>query len=216
MKKQWSSVERMLLFSICFTIFLLGFRFLYFGQLQFVFYLWNLFLAIIPLLLSRQLSKWKKLNVKVFVVLLCWLLFLPNAPYIITDIFHFFERPPVPKWFDLLLVTSAAWNGLMIGIVSLMQVEQFLSLHFSSLKVNVSMMIILLSCSYGIYVGRFLRFNSWDIVTNTQALAHQLEKSFLYPRLYLSIWAFTMFFGAFFWLVYQTIKKLPINIGSQA
>src|SRR4051812_7090073 len=107
MIKRWSGIESMLLLSVSFTIFLLAFRFLYFRHFQFGFYLWNLFLAIIPLLLSRQLHKWKKINLPVLVVLVWWLLFLPNAPYLITDIFHFRPRPHVPMWFDLLLVISA-------------------------------------------------------------------------------------------------------------
>lgn len=213
---QWKGVERMLMLSVSFTIFLIAFRSLYFKQTEFLFYFWNLFLAIIPLLLSRQLHKWKKLNVAIIPVLVCWLLFLPNAPYIITDIFHFYERAPIPMWFDLLLVTSAAWNGLMLGIISIMQVEQFLRLHFSSLKVNLSMMAIILSCAYGIYIGRFLRFNTWDVVTNTNSLIHQITRSFIYPKQHLSIWAFTLFFGALLWLAYYTIKKLPSIIGSGA
>lgn len=208
MKTKWSSVERMMWISISFTLFLVAFRFLYFAQLQFGFYLWNLFLAILPLLLSRQLYKQKKLNLKALIILACWLLVLPNAPYIITDIFHFFERPPVPKWFDLLLVTSAAWNGLMLGIVSLMQVEQFLAIHFSSWKVNAYISGILLLTAYGIYIGRFLRFNSWDVLTNSSSLARQLGSSFLFPWRHVSTWAFTIFFSAFFWLVYYTIKKI--------
>lgn len=212
MIKRLSGIETMLLLSVSFTIFLIVFRFLYFGHLDFMFYPWNLFLAVIPLMISRQLFRWKKLTLTVFPLLLCWLLFLPNAPYIITDIFHFYERPPVPKWFDLLLVTSAAWNGLMLGIVSLLQVEHFLRLHLSSFKVNISVAAIILLCAYGIYVGRFLRFNSWDVLTNTNAVLHQLGSSIVHPAHHISIWAFTMFFGAMLGLVYYTIKKLPIII----
>lgn len=147
-------------------------------------------------------------------MLFWWILFLPNAHYIITDIFHFYPRAGVPVWFDLLLVTSAAWNGLMLGIVSLLQVEQFLRLHITAFKVNVSMFAIILSCAYGIYVGRFLRFNSWDVLTNTNALVHQLGCSFIYPTHHTGIWAFTVFFGALLWLVYYTIKKLPSIIAT--
>ena len=97
----------------------------------------------------------------------------------------------------------------MIGIVSLMQVEQFLRLQISSVKVNILMVAIILSCAYGVYLGRFLRFNSWDVITNSNALLHQVGRSFIYPAQHISVWAFTMFFGALLWLVYYTVKKLP-------
>jgi len=150
MIKGWRSIESTLFLSISFTLALIAFRFIYFRQLQFTFYVWNLFLAAIPLLLSRQITRLKKLNMRALFLLIWWLLFLPNAPYIITDIFHFYERPGVPKWYDLLLITSAAWNGLITGIVSLLQVEEFLTKCLSSLKVNLVMAAAILSCAFGI------------------------------------------------------------------
>jgi uncharacterized membrane protein len=98
MSRQWRSIERTLFLSLSFTIALLAFRFMYFGERQFAFYIWNFFLAVIPLLISRQLTQLKKLNVAAVFLLMWWLLFLPNAPYIVTDIFHFSPRPPVPAW----------------------------------------------------------------------------------------------------------------------
>src|SRR4051812_8337461 len=111
MTKRWSEIETAIFLSISFTIFLLAFRLLYWGQINFFFYLWNLFLAIIPLVISKFIWRRKKIDLITIVALLGWLLFLPNAPYLITDIIHFYEKPPVPTWFDLLLVTSAAWAG---------------------------------------------------------------------------------------------------------
>lgn len=213
MTKRWSSVESILFLSVSFTIALLTFRCIYFAQLQFVFYVWNLFLAIIPLLLSRQLSRSKKLNTSALFLLTWWLLFLPNAPYIITDIFHFYERPPVPKWFDLLLVTSAAWNGLIIGIVSLLQVEEYLTRCLSSLKVNLVIAAAIISCAFGIYVGRFMRFNTWDVLTNPVILLRQVGVKVIYPHHHLGTWAFTVLFATLLWLVYQTIKRLSVFIG---
>ena len=208
MSHRWKNVESKLLLSVCFTLFLIAFRIVYWKEVIFLFYVWNLILAVIPVIISRSLIRFDKLNYKVLPILVAWLLFLPNAPYVITDIFHFFERPPVPKWFDLLLVTSAAWNGLMLGIVSLLQVEEFLSKHVSALKVNVIMMASIAACAFGIYLGRFSRFNSWDIITNPSKLTKHIGKTILFPQDSIRTWAFTLLFGTMLWLVYSTLKKL--------
>jgi uncharacterized membrane protein len=126
MIKKLNGFERMVLLSILFTIILVVIRYLSTSDQQYFFYPWNLFLATVPYFFSRRLKKYKQINLKVMATLCCWLLFLPNAPYVITDFFHFEERPPVPYWFDLLLVVSGAWNGAVLGITSLMQVERFL------------------------------------------------------------------------------------------
>ncbi|HXL58421.1 MAG TPA: DUF1361 domain-containing protein, partial [Chitinophagaceae bacterium] len=89
MIKKLSDFEKMILLSISFTIALVAVRFLYTDDVQYFFYPWNLFLATVPYFFSRQLNRYKKISTKVIVVLLCWLLFLPNAPYLITDLFHF-------------------------------------------------------------------------------------------------------------------------------
>jgi uncharacterized membrane protein len=209
MKKSWTAVERMLLLSVAFTILLITLRLLYFKQVAFLFFVWNLFLAVIPLVMSNRLTRMKKLNLKAVIFLIGWLLFLPNAPYIITDIFHYKERPPVPAWYDLLLITSAAWNGLIIGVVSLLQVEEFLQDKVAPIILKIFIPVTILACSFGIYLGRFLRFNSWNVLTNPNILLHQSATRFLNPFDNIKTWGFTFLFGAMLWLVFFTIKKLP-------
>jgi uncharacterized membrane protein len=103
--------------------------------------------------------------------LAAWLLFIPNSFYIITDLVHFTHIRTAPKWFDLLLIFSFAWNGILCGIISLRRVESLMILlrgkQFSVFLVFVVMWL----CSFGIYIGRFLRYNSWDIITNPFSLA---------------------------------------------
>ena len=210
MSRPWPRIERTVFLSICFTIALLAFRFIHFKEVQFAFYIWNFFLAVVPLFVSRILRRFKKLNVASLFLLIGWLLFLPNAPYIITDIFHFYQRPPVPYWYDLLLVTSAAWNGLIIRIVSLLQVEEFLRKCFSSVVVNLIMATSIISCAFGIYLGRFMRFNSWDILTKPVALFRHIAANIVYPQHHVRTWAFTILFSALLWLVYRTIKMLSV------
>src|SRR4051794_33418435 len=112
MKLQVSNISKMLLLSVGFTMLMLAVRMAYSSTLEYSFYGWNTFLAAIPYLISTQLLRLRKIHVTAVVMLCVWLLFFPNAPYIITDLLHYEERPPVPFWYDILLVISAAWNGL--------------------------------------------------------------------------------------------------------
>ena len=209
MKNKITSVEKMLMLSISFTMALLAIRIWRTAELTYIFYTWNLFLAIIPFLLSRRLESQARLGFASMLLIAGWLLFFPNAPYIITDLFHYKERPPIPKWFDLLLVTSAAWNGLLLGIASLMQVENFLAKHIKAVWVRVAVFSSMVLCGYGIYIGRFLRFNSWNIVTKPSILVHASAQHIMQPQEHLKTWGFTFLFALMFGLIYFTLKELP-------
>jgi uncharacterized membrane protein len=202
-----SSTEKMLAVSMAFTMVLLAFRIIYSGSLSYIFYVWNLFLAVVPLLMSRKLQTREALNGKTFLILFAWIIFLPNAPYVVTDIFHYRERWPVPKWYDLLLVTSATWNGLMAGFFSMMQVERFLLNLLNKKQVQRCMFLVLLLCGYGIYIGRYLRFNSWDIIADPFQLITNLSQHFLLPHEYLPVWKFTLLFSIMLGIIYYTLKQ---------
>ena len=195
--------------SVGFTLSLLFVRAIYTESLTYFFYTWNLFLAIVPLVLSGLLSKQKTLNYKSILLLGLWLLFLPNAPYLVTDIFHFFERPPVPMWFDLMLVVSGAWNGILLCMISLFKVERFLKSVYRPRFINVLMFLLLIPCGYGIYIGRFLRYNSWDVFTDPLGIIKTSTHHLHHPFQSLNVWLFTFVFAAFLGIVYFTIKKLP-------
>lgn len=208
--RRFTAIEKMLAVSLGFTMILLVFRIIYSGNLSYIFYVWNLFLAVVPLLISRKLQKHQTYNTKTTLLLLTWLLFLPNAPYVVTDLFHYKERWPVPKWYDLLLVTSAAWNGLMAGFISVMQTEQFISRWLSKRRTQLIILLVFFLCSYGIYVGRFLRFNSWDVITDPFELIVEAGKHFVLPHEYLSVWKFTALFSLMLTIIYQTLKQFTI------
>jgi uncharacterized membrane protein len=204
---KFNAIEKMLAVSLGFTLVLLAFRVVYSGDLSYIFYVWNLFLAVVPLLLSRKLRTRQTFNGETIFILFAWILFLPNAPYVVTDLFHFSERAPVPKWYDLLLVTSATWNGLMTGFISVMQAEQFFSRLLSKKKTQMVIVLIFFLCGYGIYIGRFLRFNSWDVLAHPFRLLIQSGKHVLLPHAYLPVWKFTMLFGIMLLIIYHTLKQ---------
>jgi len=204
-----TTTEKLLLLSVSFTLVLVICRIYYAQNLNYVFYAWNLFLAAIPLLLSRKLDTANQLTYRKMALLAVWLLFLPNASYLVTDILHFKERYPVPKWFDMLLVSSAAWNGLLLGFVSMLQVEAFLLRCISRKKVNFIMITCTALCGYGVYIGRFLRFNSWDVMTNPFDLLEEIGSHFFFPFDHLRVWAFSFSFAMMLLIAYRVIKTLP-------
>jgi uncharacterized membrane protein len=208
MKTKITATNKMLILSVAFTMILLAIRIALTNSLTYLFFVWNIFLAIIPLVSSNYLLKQQKLGIKSIIIIFGWLFFYPNAPYIITDFFHYVERPPVPYWFDLLICISAVWNGLILGLISLIQVEAFLSRHLKPTIVKAIVLASFLLCGYGIYIGRFLRFNSWDIVTDIDGLFDASLQRIIHPFHHTSTWSFTLLFAVMMAVFYYTIKSI--------
>jgi uncharacterized membrane protein len=203
-----SSLEKMLMGSILFSVLLILLRYYLTKEFTYGFYLWNTLLAILPVLFSRLLLRFHQFNLKAILLIAIWLLFFPNSAYMITDLFHFSERSPVPLWYDLLIVFLPAWNGLLLGIISLMQVELFLSGQMKPVWVKISMSISFLLCGYGIYLGRFLRFNSWDLIVRTRTLLYTCAGHVFHPFHHIELWSFTVLFGVLFGITYLTLQKM--------
>lgn len=211
MKIQLNNTEKVIAVSVSFTIALLAVRIFFTGSTIYLFYPWNIFLGTLPLFFSSRLLKRHSLNWKTFSLMGCWLLLLPNAPYLVTDIFHFEERPPVPYWYDLLIVVSGAWNGMLLFIISLMQMEQFLRRVINKRWLNMAMLVLLFASGYGIYLGRYLRYNSWDVITKPVTIASSSINHVIHPFQNISLWVFTFLFSSFLSIVYFSVKYLPAN-----
>lgn len=211
MSRKLSSLEKMLIVSIGFNMLMLAVRMLVTKELTYGFYVWNTFLAVLPVVFSHLLQRCRSISFRAVLCIIGWLGFFPNAPYIITDLIHYLPDPHVPQWYDLTLVITAAWNGLLLGVVSLMQVEQFLSQHLKPRQVQIAEVISCVLCGYGVYIGRYLRFNTWDTITDPASLITIMLGHFFMPFHYKSVWAFTLLFGAMFAIVYYTLKQLRIK-----
>ena len=165
---------------------LVAFRYAYTGQRSYAGLVWNLFLAWIPLGFALLAWKFKTSRRSLVMCSLCWLLFFPNAPYIVTDIVHFRARPPMPVWFDLLLLQLFIWLGLWLGFVSLYWMQRLVAERFSG-RVGWIFAVVVLSLSgFGIYLGRYGRWNSWDVlrapVQLSSDIATHLSNPWSQPR----------------------------------
>lgn len=197
--------------SMLLSLALIVFRIHYSQSPVFRFLLWNLFLAAIPfgistalLLLPKRLLSQGLLAVAGSV----WLLFFPNAPYILTDLFHLHPRSGIPLWFDLILLLSFAWNGLMLGFISLKDMQEILSEKFGAISGWFFCGFSLFLGSFGIYLGRYLRWNSWEIFTNPQPLLIDILDRIQDPMTHPRTVGMTLLFSAFLFLSYLTLKVL--------
>jgi uncharacterized membrane protein len=204
------SFQKTLLAFLGFIGLLIAVRIFYTGSILYLFLVWNIFLAWIPFAISTLFaelntkSKWKQL-----LIFSCWLAFFPNALYIVTDLIHLDIESPVPKWFDAVLLFSASVAGLMMAFISLYRVEKFLHKKVHKKFHSVSIVIILFIASFGVYLGRFLRWNSWDIISNPFQLLVSIGQRFIYPFRHLQTWTVTITLTVFFYLLYISLKKMP-------
>jgi uncharacterized membrane protein len=152
---------------------LVGVRTHHTGHFTFWFLLWNLFLAWIPFLLALALydgARRGRHPALLAFLAAGWLLFFPNAPYILTDVIHLAPQSAIPLWFDTLTITSSALTGLLLGFVSLGLVQEVARRAAGVVWAWILVGGVLLIASVGIYLGRFLRLNSWDVVTRPHAI----------------------------------------------
>ncbi|MEO0556605.1 MAG: DUF1361 domain-containing protein [Bacteroidota bacterium] len=178
-----------------------------------LFLVWNLFLATVPLMASTALVA---LDAKGGHRLAClglatvWLLFLPNAPYILTDLVHLAERPPVPFWFDLALLLSAAGTGLLSGYVALADVQGVVARHWGHRVAWAGSVGVLFLSAFGIYLGRELRWNSWDVLTAPGSLATDILARIADPFAHPTTVVMTLVFGGMLTLGYVVLHALAM------
>lgn len=170
--------------------------------------IWNLFLAWIPyifsvwaaLLFVRNRRHWWLLIIPGIL----WLIFFPNAPYIVTDFFHLVDRPRIPLWYDIIMLATFAWTGLFLAIASLRTMQilvksylgWFLSWIFAGIALGLG--------GLGIYLGRFSRWNSWDLFTQPKEILYDIAIRFVHPFSNLRFFGFTFLFSAFLLVCYLT------------
>ena len=196
--------------SLGLSLLLIVGRVLLTGHGLFIFLAWNLFLALVPFGLSTLLgTALGPLRARLLLpVGAAWLLFFPNAPYLVTDLLHLEQRPGVPLWYDLALILSCAWNGLMLAYASLADMQELVRQRLGTLAGWVFATVALLLSSFGVYLGRYLRFNSWDVLSNPLTLFFDILHRLLNPLSYPRTWGVTVVFGLFLLLGYSTVRVL--------
>ena len=180
------------------------------GTGRYGFLIWNLFLAWIPFIIAYFTytltlnRKWIYLVIPLAAFL--WLIFFPNAPYILTDFQHLAYPSPsddLPVWYDVMMLIWFAFTGLLLGMVSLFLMQEIIRREFGRWVGWTFVALVTSLTSAGVYVGRFLRWNSWDILRNPIGLAAYTFERVQNPSL--QAIGFTSLFAVFFLFLYITL-----------
>ena len=167
-----------------FSVALVVTRAAYSGEPLYGWLIWNLFLAWIPFVLAIALYDRHRAGARAVSLLplgALWLLFLPNAPYILTDFKHLAQSPVVPLWVDVVVLAAPAWTGMLLGFLSLYLVQSVVRQLTGPRVAWAAAVAALGLASFGIYLGRVLRWNSWDVLANPSILS-ELDSIVAEPR----------------------------------
>ena len=183
-------------------------RFEYSGTGRYGFLIWNLFLAWIPFLISYftyTLSlnrRW--IYIVIPIAAFVWLIFFPNAPYILTDFQHLANNfSDLPVWYDVMMLIWFAFTGVLLGMVSLFLMQEIVRREFGRWVGWGFVAAVAALTSAGVYMGRFLRWNSWDILRDPTGIALYSFERVQDPSL--QSLGFVGLFGAFFLFLYLTL-----------
>lgn len=191
------------------------------GYLGSLFLAWNLFLAWVPFVYAffayrLHNSRFHKLLSVPGVIgcALIWLLFLPNAPYLLTDLIHLRVVDNSLYWYDLLMLLWYAWTGFLLGIISLYLMQQVVADSFGKVVGWLFVIVTLSLASFGVYLGRFLRWNSWDVLADPYPLFADIYNHFRHPLAYFQSHAFWIIFATlliFTYIIFTAFARLQTD-----
>lgn len=169
------------------------------------FLVWNLFLAWIPMLCAVAFDLVER-RFWLVPLGLVWLAFLPNAPYLVTDLVHLGEGYEL--WRHVLQYGFAAWTGILLGVVSLLLVHTRISREFGGVWGWLAAVLSVGLCAVGVVIGRFQRWNSWDLVTQPDAVVAATFDWVRAPLAYVQSTGVAIAVAAFFGMAYLTVWSI--------
>lgn len=182
--------------------------------------IWNLFLAWIPFILAyfAHAISWKRLWVYLIIpfVAFLWLLFFPNAPYMLTDLQDLARGTgrEAPLWYDVIIVVWCSWTGTLLGVISLYLMQDIVARTLNRWAGWFFVFLISGLSSFGIYLGRFVRLNSWDILQNPAETAMEIFGLVIDPSRRLA--AFTILYTVFFLFIFLLLYSFSHMLQEQA
>jgi uncharacterized membrane protein len=184
---------------------------------------WNLFLAWVPFALALVVYDQAGRGAggpRLLALGGLWLLFFPNAPYLLTDFKYLgWYSDEAPWWYDVTLLSAAACAGLALGFASLYLMHAVARQVWGAARAWLAVGVVLMLGSFGVFLGRVHRWNSWDVFTDPAPLVAQLARGVLnpldYPRAIAATAVLAAFLGATY-LVFYAFARLSNMLGDES
>jgi len=198
------------------SIFLYLISLKFYGAKPLWFLVWNLFLAWLPLMFAILLVNYLKSQPWVSwlgaLLTLLWLVFLPNSFYLISDIVHISYADPSQTLYYVVMLFSFSFSGLIVGFASLYLLHKQLLKRLKPLTAHTWVAVIILLCSFAIYLGRYLRWSTWDTVLNPAGVLFDVSDRIINPVAYGQTFQVTALFFILLGSIYYTLWHLMIAI----
>ncbi len=190
------------------------------GNNRYAFLLWNLFLAWVPLLLAWWLAQRLKqsswLDAPNLIITALWLGFLPNSFYLVSDLIHLHATGEVGLLYDVVMFFSFICNAYIVGYISLFLVHKALLGRIRRKDAHIIIGLVLLACSFAIYLGRYLRWNTWDVLVNPAGILFDVSDRIINPsadpQFFVTTTTFFIVLGSLYMVIWQLVSaKTPPN-----
>ncbi len=209
-------VVQALLVSNAVSVILFGLRIVGAQNFDYWFLFWNLFLAWLPVLFAWLLIKSLRTRswAEPLPVLwsLLWLGFLPNSFYIMTDLIHLQSTGDIGVLYDVVFVMSFIWNGLVAGMLSMLLVHAQLAKRRNASLAAMVMASVIGLVSFAIYLGRSLRWNTWDVIVNPAGLLFDVSERVInpldHPQSVTTTATFFLLIGSMYYVVWTLVQAL--------
>lgn len=185
-------------------------------NIRYWFLLWNLVLAWVPLgimlLLRRRLTVFRWIWWQNILLSFLWLGFLPNSFYLVSDLIHLYDSGEVSILYDSIMFLNFIFNGLVAGYASIYVLHTLLLKRFAAKRVHAFIAFIFMLCSFAIYLGRDLRWNTWDILVNPAGILFDVSERVINPLTHSDSYGITallfVFIGSMYIVIWQFISAV--------
>jgi uncharacterized membrane protein len=215
----WTRVQRLALglgLSSLLSVSLFVIRAIQYDTTRYAFLNWNLFLAWLPLVFALLLGAWLRKNPWVswqgIVLTVLWLGFLPNSFYLVSDLIHLQTTTANHVLYDTVMLLSFAWNGLVLGFFSLYLVHLSLLKRLKRPQAHIAIASVLLICSFAIYLGRYLRWSTWDVLVNPAGILFDVSDRIInpsaHPQTFSTTFTFFLLLGSIYIVIWQFVAAI--------